>query len=345
MRASSLLYSWVVRPLSSGLLGATALLLGAGCTGPVEGGYAGDSEAPKLDGVHAETAQVHAYLSVDRSREQTGTERITKEVASASFLRTRDGSDPTVVARLVGVMPDLPAAGACAVLDDSQAPSSVPLRTLSPVEMVHVGEVSLGNGHEGGGVQLVPRAYPDVAHLLSGVVYTSSGAEGLQDREKAHFRVSGAGDVPGFEIDLPMPRAIEALWVNDVLVGGEAAEVPQGSGGGVLEVRWAGDAEGTDAASAKSEITFVDAVIENASGPMTKLRCATHDASVVLAGVRPEAGLTMSLAVHRLRTVVVSGTPVAAGPAIELAGMPAGMVGEVRLDAALMGRAQIVDPG
>jgi hypothetical protein len=291
-----------------------------------------------------ETAQVHAYLSVDRSREQAGSERVTKEVASASFLRTRDGSDPTVVARLVGVMPDLPAAGTCAVLGDNQiAPSSVPLRTLSPVEMVHVGEVSLGNGHEGGGVQLVPRAYPDVAHLLSGVVYTSSGAEGLQEREKALFRVGGAGEIPGFEIDLPMPRAIEALWVNDVLVGDEVAGVPRGSGGGVVEVRWAGDAEKTEPTTARSEITFVDAVIEGASGPVTRLRCATHDTSVVLAGVRPDAGLTFNLTIHRLQTVVLPSA--SAGAANELDTMPPGLVGEVRLDAALTGRAQIVDPG
>jgi hypothetical protein len=218
----------------------------------------------------------------------------------------------------------------------------VPLHTLSPVELVHVGEVSLGNGHEGGGVQLVPRAYPDVAHLLSGVVYTSSGAEGLEEREKAHFRVGGAGEVPGFEVDLPMPRTIEALWVNDVLVGDEVASVPRGSSGGVVEVRWAGDAEATDAAGSRSEITFVDAVIEGTSGPSSKLRCATHGASVVLAGVKPETGLAMGLTIHRLRTVVLSKS---AGSAPDVAAMPPGVVGEVRLDAALTGRVQIVDPG
>ena len=81
---------------------------------------------------------------------------------------------------------------------------------LNPVEMVPAGEVTVRAGESS--TRLVSRAYPDVAHLVSGVVYTSSGREQPMKPEAGQgqlvtFEVAGAEDVPGFEVSVPAPIA------------------------------------------------------------------------------------------------------------------------------------------
>ena len=126
-------------PRCARLLTATLALsaLMVGCAAPVEGASA--SLDPEGE------SSVHGFLSVEQSAALGQEGEGTRQTAAATFLRVQDGTDPLVVARLVGAAVDLPAPGQCR-LEGQGDSSSIPLRMLNPVEMVPAGEVTVRAG-------------------------------------------------------------------------------------------------------------------------------------------------------------------------------------------------------
>jgi hypothetical protein len=293
------------------LLTASAVLLAllSGCATPVEAGTTGGEE----------TGSVHGYLSVERTSpwvEQQGT----REVASATFLRVQEGTDPGVVARLVGAIPELPPEGTCRALDAVE-PTTVPLRTLSPVELLRVGEVVVRS--ETTSTRLVTRAYPDVAHLLSGVVYTSSGRELPGASGAVSFEIGGAEGVPGFTVEVPMPPVIGSLTIDGVEVNNERDWLSLGD---AVELRWSAAEEDVSLPSSVGAVVgpdrfFVDlSVLDGKKTPRT-LRCSGGAEARLLVPLQvSEQTQAVTVTAHHLRTVRLSSSTLAGG--------------EVRLDAA-----------
>lgn len=259
------------------------------------------------DGADADAAQVHAFLRVDQAVDASGGARTH---ATASFLRVHDGGDPTVVARVVGALPAIPPEGGCARLDDEPA---VPLHSLTPVELVQVDGVTVGSDEAS--TSLSARAYPDVAHLVSGVVYTSPDTAGSPGR-RVTFRVLGSADVPSFDAAIDAPAALEGLRVNGVALGSAAPPAALAP----LRVTWEGD-RGTDAVYADFTST----------GTAARWRCSADASGLVGPALAAPAGTKINVTVHRVR----------------VAPFTAGALGtaEVRLDAAIAGTLSFDEPG
>jgi hypothetical protein len=272
-----------------------AILALAGCATPV-GGPADADPAP-----------VHAFLRVDQAVDATGGARTH---ATASFLRVHEGGDPAVVARVVGAVPAMPPEGGCSRLDDEPA---VPLHTLTRVELVQVEGVTVGGDDTA--TSLSARAYPDVAHLVSGVVYTSPDTAGAAGR-RVTFRVAGSVDVPSFDVAVDTPAPLEGLRVNGVALGSSTAPAAVAP----LRVTWDGD-RGTDA-------IYADFV---STGTSARWRCTADALGLVGPALAAPAGTRINVTVHRVRVA-----PFAAG-ALGTA--------EVRLDAAIAGTLSFDEPG
>lgn len=301
--------------------------LGVGCTSQVE---ASDGDAG------GEVGAVHGYLGVERTVDEQGVVTL-RDRASATFVRTREGTDPRLVARLLGVLPSLPPPGQCAVSGADEVTSPA-LRMLSPAELLPVGDVALRVGDDER--PLLARAYPDVAHLLSGVVYTTSdaigsGAAAVADGDEevggagantATFMVGGSAAVAPFEVTIELPPAPSAITVNgrplgehvDEAEGVERARGEALAGGDPMSrvrVGWSGE-------GASGDVVFVDAVLHGTRGVAARQRCvpAVGEQHVVV-----DAPGDLVVAVHRLRTVRVEA---GRGPSTE-----------VRVDTAVWGRA------
>lgn len=261
---------------------AALALVATGCATGVDGGAA-----------DADTASVHAYLGIERSRDEAGTEKVR---ASAIFLRTRDERDPSAVARLVGALPTLPPAGTCAPLDGD----ALALRTLSPVELLQATDVSVDAA--GAPTRLVARAYPDVAHLVSGVVYTTPDVAKAAPGPSVSFRVVGVPDVPRFDVAVETPEPAKDLRLDGAATGSTLA-----SPDGPLLLSWAPAAAG--------ETVYADVALNGAS--TTRLRCAAASGSSsinVQLPARP-LGSTLSVTVHRVRAVALQADGLTGGEA------------------------------
>lgn len=281
-----------------------------GCAAPVETGVPSASE---------DAGAVHGFLSVDRTSSWDQEQAGAREVASATFLKVQEGTDPAVVAKLVGAVPDLPVAGTCRALDAGDA-TSLPLRTLNPVEMVRVGDVTVRS--ETSTTRLVTRAYPDVAHLVSGVVYTSSGRELPGARGRVAFEVGGAEGVPGFEVDAPMPPSIEKVTLNGVEVSDERDWLALGD---AVELSWSATEEDVSLPASvgvsEPDRFFVDLTVINNDQTSSTVRCSGGtSAKLHVPLVLTEQTDSVSITAHRLRTVRLATRSLAGG--------------EVRLDAA-----------
>ena len=277
-------------------------------------------------GSDADTGSVHAFLRLDRISEPGRGEGGAREHASASFLRTTTGQEPHVVARLVGAVPVLPPTGQCAPIgsDDPE----LALHTLSPVELLQVGDVTVLS--DVARTPLVARAYPDVAHLVSGVVYTTEDIADDMTRERVSFHVGGSGDVPELQVEVRVPVAASDVRINGTLLASANADRPSACAGcaqGPLAVTWAPVEPG--------DLFYVDVASDPGPGGVsrgTRLRCTSAGSSALLAtdpSLLGGAGLIVS--VHRLRTVQ-----------FQAGGLS---TGEVRLDAAVSGRVGFAPAG
>jgi hypothetical protein len=236
----------------------------------------------------ASTSATQAIVSVDRTApagDQTGTARAH---ASAYFLRLQAGADPNLAARLVGASQVLPAIGQCetvGVLSDQ----TMPLATLGPVDLVDVGEVAL----EASSIRatLAARAFPDVADLVAGVVYTTRDltADPLPDHGPYTFRIAGSNSIPPMTMEAMAPGPARNLSVAGLPLRGEALALRRGD----LAVTWE-PAIGTD------QVYIELASMED--GPLDRVRCsfANDGQANISASALPRAA-TQSISIHLVR--------------------------------------------
>ena len=280
------------------------------------GALSGCATATADDPADADAAQTHAFLRVDRVRD-VGDEAATRARASATFLRTRDAADPNVLARIVGAIPSLPSPGECAAVDGSDA--TLALHTLTPVELAQAGDVTIVAGEAS--TPLVARAYPDVAHLVSGVVYTTPDVtDGLLARDRrVVFHVAGSADVPPFDAEVEVPMPIESVRVDGVALG----EIAPARGASPLAVSWQ---------PVPDDDVYVD-VAAGSGDRVARFRCTPKvgASDVVLVDPATVGASVVGVTVHRVRSVAIDGAPVTTG--------------EVRFDTAVTGRVSFEPAG
>lgn len=209
---------------------------------------------------------------------------------AAKFVRVAEG-DVDGARQLIGVRPALPGVGECVPMSALELPAASPRAGFS-AELLDVGEVRVevrgGDAASAASLQLVPRAFPDIGDLVSGVFYTSPDVEvGLP--LPAPYAISaqrGEGDALTILVDAPAaPESVTA--------GGEPVEgEPTVALGKDLSLAWAAGEGASDAT------IYVDVRGKSAH------RCAFRDGGAAIiphelfAG--EDVGKPVTVALHRL---------------------------------------------
>jgi hypothetical protein len=205
--------------------------------------------------------------------------------AVARFVKARSGIVDDDALRMVGATVDFPAIGACASLAPNRA---APGRTLA---LLDVGAVSLSASDVA--IPLARRQLPDVADLVSGVVY-SARADGVPARSAYTLRVEGS---PDLDVAPFMVTAASPGEPADLRVAGEDGRDGRRGPislavGSPTEITWESPLAATD------DLVYVDVT---STSSVATARCLFPDAG--RASI-PSAAFGLldegTLAVHRL---------------------------------------------
>jgi hypothetical protein len=242
--------------LPLGILGLAAASVA--CSAPV---------AASSDGADAEAAAslATAVVVVERT---SGPNDASRAEAVARFVQMRSGAVDDQALRMVGAAADFPSMDACEPV--ARAWGDAPARA---VKLADVGLVSLepqgtanANGYGYAKTSLVARQLPDVADLVSGVVYSARGADqegALPSRARYALRVTGTAEVDPFEVLATAPPE-----PTDVRVDGQdaraAISLTPGTG---AELAW-------DPGAAE-DLVYVDVVSREGATPV--VRCLFSD--------------------------------------------------------------------
>jgi hypothetical protein len=236
--------------LPLGILGLAAASVA--CSAPV---------AASSDSADAEAAAspATAVVVVERT---SGPNDASRAEAVARFVQMRSGAVDDQALRMVGAAVDFPAMDACEPV--ARAWGDAPARA---VKLADVGLVSLepqGTGNTK--TSLVARQLPDVADLVSGVVYSARGADqegALPSHARYALRVTGTAEVDPFEVLATAPPE-----PTDVRVDGQdaraAVSLTPGTG---AELVW-------DPGAAE-DLVYVDVVSREGATPA--VRCLFSD--------------------------------------------------------------------
>jgi len=251
---------------------ALLTVLTAGCSANVvPSAEATDAEASASTSV--------AVVAVERSAVAGPAGDVARAEAVVRVVRARSGAVDEDALRMVGATLDVPALGAC-------APTAAVGRSAGrAVQLVDVGVVTLEAG--GASTTLLPRRLPDVADLVSGIVYArTADGETMPARGRYDLRVAGTRGEAGFTVSATAPGDL-----SDVRVAGRDAR------SGLVSLAPNSPVDVTWEPGAAEDVVYVDVVA--AAGA---LRCAFVDAAghgtvaaASLAGM--EEG---TLAIHRL---------------------------------------------
>ena len=217
-----------------------------GCTGNVAAsGETADAEASAI------TAVVVVERTTGNALNQAEN---TRGEAVARFVRMRSGAVDDAALRSVGAAVDFPALGTCMRLASVNAPT-----VFHALDLMDVGAVSLET--DAAKTNLIARRLPDVADLVSGVVYTARARD--DDRVafpvRGHYVLRAAGSP---ELDVA-PFAVESTVIGeptDVRVGGlepRAGEKLLVSAASRVDVTWTRPSI-TDAVS--DDLVYIDDV-------------------------------------------------------------------------------------
>ncbi len=288
-----------------GAWASVCLALGAAACSPEAEGAVGD-ETP---------ATTHAYFTVERAR-GADDDGVRTQI-SARFLRLHEGADPRVAAELVGATAEAPSRAGCRPL--GAGGSQIALGGLTPVELARAGDVAVESSNRP--THLTARAYPDVAHLVSGVVYTSPEitSDVPADATSLSFRVAAGERVPALHVTVPLPRGVDDLRVNGLPL---RAAVAAPIGRAPLTFAWSAD-EGR---------TFFDVAAIEAGGAATRWRCVGEREG----GLTLPASITLTAAALEVTAHHVTAT---AFQADALAS------GQVQFDTTTSGRLSLSDGG
>jgi hypothetical protein len=287
--------------------GASACLFFVGFTAcsPEPEGVSGD-EAP---------AATHAYFTVERA--QGADDEGVRTQISARFLRLQEGADPRVAAELVGATTEAPARAGCQPLGASGP--HLALGGLTPVELVRAGDVAIESSNRR--THLTARAYPDVAHLVSGIVYTSPevASDVPADATSLTFLVAAGERVPGLRVAVPLPRGVDDLRVNGrplrEAVSAPIERVP-------LRFAWSND----------GGVAFLDVAAIEANGDATRWRCVgDREGGLTLPASIALTAPTIEVTAHRLTMAPFQADALASG--------------QVQFDTTTSGRLSLADGG
>jgi hypothetical protein len=266
-----LLSSKTVPPV---LLATAAIALG--CTGEVS------------DGADADTSSTHALLVVEQAAPADDVASA-RSHASVWFLRIADERDLSAATQLVSDQLELPQLGSCVAVGVGEE-SDVP--EMSPVELAFAGDVAMRAGSEA--TPLTLRFFPDVANLVSGVMYTLRDQDDLTVPFNSLITVSATGTSDFEPVDAsasppPMPAGL-AIDGHDLPL--MDVEIQRGR---PIRLTWTPGGDG--------DVIFVD-VDPVPAVPSERVRCALADTGVgeIPTMAVPETS-EMSLAVHRSRDV------------------------------------------
>ena len=236
----------------------------------------------------ASTSSTQAILRVDRTATAGDRSGAARAHASAYFLRLQAGADPSLAARLVGAADGLPAIGQCEVVG-VLSDQPMPLAALGPVDLVDVGQVAL----EASNVRatFAARAFPDVADLVAGVVYTTRDltADPLPDHGTYTFKIAGSNAIAPMTLEALAPGPARDLTVAGLPLRGEALTIARGD----ISVRW-------EPAVATDQVYIELASMED--GPLDRVRCsfANDGQAVISASALPRAAV-QSISIHLVR--------------------------------------------
>ena len=253
--------------LSYGVPSALALLVG--CSAPVAASpEAADAEA---------TSPAAAIVVVERT---SGPGDGTRAEAIARFVQMRSGVVDEQALRMIGAAVDFPALGACTQI--GRGWGDAPARA---VRLADVGGVSL----EANGVKtaLAARQLPDVADLVSGVVYTGRGESALFPQVRYTLRSTGTAEVDAFEVNANAPAE-----PTDVRVAGQDGRVAVLlAPGAAVDLSWE--------PGAIDDLVYVDVASKDAGTPV--MRCLFADnGRAAVASASFGAVEEGTLSVHRL---------------------------------------------
>jgi hypothetical protein len=259
---------------SLSLLGWSGLAILAGCTTNVSGpGETTDAEV---------STTATAVVIVEGSSGNDGA----RTEAVARFVRARSGAVDDDALRMVGATVDFPAFGGCARLASVSAHAAPASRAIA---LLDVGAVTLFAGESVAPLQR--RQLPDVADLVSGVVYSAAARGGVLPSRSAYLlRVDGTpeSDVAPFVVSALSPGE-----PADVRFGGDdgragAVSVALGS---PVDLTW--EAGGND-----DDVIYVDIAATTAAASTRCLFVDTGHATLDAAAFGAlEEG---TIAVHRL---------------------------------------------
>jgi hypothetical protein len=253
---------------------------------------------------------VEQTLTADRADE-------TRSHASMWFMRVLDEQAVEPVTRLVTDLVEVPASGLC-VNPARNAPQPVPAY-LGPVELAFAGQVDVRTG--AARVPLAVRAFPDVANVVSGVMYTAPGQADLSLPLGGLLSVfaTGAEGLGAWEASTDAPSPPADVRIEGLPLDAPELEAPRGR---PLSISWRAG-EGTD-------VIYVD--IDPVPGsPSERVRCAMPDTgSGTIASLAIPETSQLQLSIHRVRVSTLRSV--------------AGEVGTAHFDVAVAGRVKVAAP-
>lgn len=165
--------------------------------------------APVVADVDAGSSQKLSVVEV-RAVHAADTGSLVRVDATARFVSVREPGTPGDALELLGLDWAPVSAGSCTLTAETPASASTPvrvdLRDLSPVTLLL----------EGSPVGLEPRAFPDVAGLVSGVVFVAPSGWSAPESTKTVSLQTAAGTVGGLELpEIPSPLRLVDAVAND----------------------------------------------------------------------------------------------------------------------------------
>jgi hypothetical protein len=216
------------------------------------------------DTVDAEATQATAVVSVEGF--STGAPESLRTEVVARFVRTRAGAVDDDTLHMVGAALDFPAMGSCDAVTSSYAPSSAPSSGSGSggrvISLLDVGGVTLFAGEAATALQR--RQLPDVADLVSGVVY-SARAQALPSRSAYLLRIDGApeSDVAPVVVSAASPgEPTDVTLASDDGKSGPVALTPASS----VELTWT--------PGSSDDVVYVDV---GATSVAPAMRCLFED--------------------------------------------------------------------
>jgi hypothetical protein len=194
----------------------------------------GCSVAAEGDLIDQDSGSTHAVVKVRHTLMQDGSAR---GDALTGFVRVPVGTDPQTIFQLAGLVQSLPPVGECRT--DLASSEALDLSEVSRAELLEARSVELQT--PAGKHELAPFAFPTVADLLRGVVYTSRDRDASSLPPGANYSLDARGVVVSPDIE-ELNLSSEHLspdLPHDVTVGAVAlSELSNLPSTGILDLSW-----------------------------------------------------------------------------------------------------------